>query len=85
MRNDESLKDCYFYFEKGSKSDPNLEILHIWKASLTLEIVKQENVKIQLVQQISVSSIFINCVQHIIVSSYLLCQAFNRHLFNFCC
>ena len=31
-----------FYFEKGSRKGPNSEILHIWKAYLTLEIVKQD-------------------------------------------
>ena len=31
-----------FYFEKESKSGPNAEILHNWKAYLTLEIVKQD-------------------------------------------
>ena len=31
-----------FYFEKGSKRDSNSEISHIWKACLTLEIVKED-------------------------------------------
>ena len=30
------------YFEKGSKNEPNSKIQKIWKAYLTLEIVKQD-------------------------------------------
>ena len=45
-----------FYFEKRSKRDSNSEILHIWKAYLTLEIVKEETSKIQWVQHITLFS-----------------------------
>jgi len=33
-------KKLVFYIEKGSEGGPNSEIFHIWKAYLTLEIVK---------------------------------------------
>ena len=35
-------KILIFSFEKGSFSNPNSEILHIWKVYLTLQIVKQD-------------------------------------------
>lgn len=43
-----------FYLEKRSKTEPNSEILHLWKAYfLTLEIRKHDKLlKIHLVQQI---------------------------------
>jgi hypothetical protein len=35
-------KILLFFYEKWSKSGPNSDISHIWKAYLTLEIVKQD-------------------------------------------
>jgi hypothetical protein len=42
FQNDHLWVILLFYFEKESKSGPNAEILHLWKAYLTLEIVKQD-------------------------------------------
>ena len=57
-----------FYFEKESKSGPNSEILHNWKAYLTLEIVKQDKCP-------NYSWLFpaYYCVQQFTVSNKILC------------
>ena len=59
-------KKLLFYFKKGCKMGQNSKISQIWKAYLTLEIVKQDNV------QKTMDPAYY-CVQHIIVSINLLC------------
>jgi hypothetical protein len=66
------LMDCKknsILFWKGSKRGPNSKILHIWKAYLTFEIVNQNKFP-------KYNGPPYYCVQHIIVSSKIVCPPY---------